>query len=98
MATDTVGGLSGHVRSVTVTTVAALGGILAAALSWTVATGETDIAAAYVPVAVVVVEVIGMRALGLMEDPGAKDVLFVAFMTLSLWFVCSTILLTAGVL
>jgi len=97
MATDTVDGLSGHARSVTVTTVAAVGGILAAVLSRIAASGGTDVTGVYALVAVIVVEVIGMQALGLMDDPGAKDVLFVAFMTFSLWFVCSTILLTAGV-
>jgi hypothetical protein len=97
MATDTADGRSGHVRSMTVTTVAAIGGIVAAFLSWTVATSVTDSTAAGVVVAAVVIEMGVMRAVGLVEELGAKKVLFIAFMTFSLWFVCSTILLTAGV-
>jgi hypothetical protein len=107
MSTDTVSPQASHLRSVTVTALAALAGIGAAVASAVVtadsATPATDQLAIYVFVAAVVVQ---FPVLGLLDraglvavdvsEFGAKDYLYIAFMTFSLWFVSWTILLTSG--
>jgi len=97
MATDTADGRSDHVRGLTVTTLAAILGILSAFASKAVATAPQDATAAYVVVAVIAVQLAVLRGTGLVDDFDAKSVLFVAFMTFSLWFVSLTILWTADV-
>ena len=103
MATETVEGLSGHVRGITVTTLACIAGI-AAALGSFIITGAaanpagaaTDSQALYLVLGAILVQfpilhVIGVR----FEDMSTKDYLYVAFMTFALWFISFGILLTA---
>ena len=102
MATDTAERRAAHVRGVTVTALACLGGVGAAVASNAVASGATDPVGVYVLAAVVVAQFPLHRALeaaGIdldVEDFGAKDYLYVVFMTFALWFVCWTVLLTTG--
>ena len=102
MATDTAERRAAHVRGVTVTALACLGGVGAAVVSSAVAGGATDPVGVYVLAAVVVAQFPLHRALeaaGIdldVEDFGAKDYLYVVFMTFALWFVCWTVLLTTG--
>jgi len=100
--TQTEAGLSDHVRGVTVTTLACLAGV-AAALAGGVIVGTGAEAASDVrTLAFVVAAVAGqyplLKVIGVgVDDFGAKDHLYVAFMTFTLWFVTYTILLTTGV-
>jgi len=102
MATDTAERRAAHVRGVTVTFIACFAGVVAAVVANSVASSATDPLGAYVFAGAVVVQFPLHRALeaaGIdldVEDFGAKDYLYVAFMTFALWFVCWTILLTAG--
>jgi hypothetical protein len=102
MATETQAGLSDHLRGVTVTTLACLAGVIAALASGLVA-GTTEAAAtdpravailgAFVAVQFPLLKVAGVEV----ESFGAKDYLYLVFMTFTLWFITFTILLTAGV-
>jgi hypothetical protein len=103
MATDTADRRTAHLRGVTVTTLAALAGIGAALVSSQVATGATDRAALFVLVGFTFAQFAvlqGIDKAGLLQldvqDFGAKDVLYVVFMTFALWFVSWGILLTSG--
>jgi hypothetical protein len=107
MSTDTVSPRASHLRSVTVTALASLAGIGAAVGSSLVTAGSaspaTDQMALYVLVAAILVQFPVLQLLGRaglvavdVEEFGAKDYLYVAFMTFSLWFVSWTILLTTG--
>ncbi|KAB1186773.1 MULTISPECIES: hypothetical protein [Haloferax] len=100
MATETQTELSGHLRGVTVTTLACLSGIAAAMISGVVvgttveaATNQlaVGILGAFVLVQFPVLSVIGI------DISGAKDYLYVVFMTFALWFISYAILLTSGV-
>ena len=102
MATQTQTGLSGHVRGVTVTTVSCLAGVVAALLSGMVV--GTDAAAASnqlslgILVGLVVVQFPLLSVVGVdVEGFGAKDYLYVVFMTFTLWFITFGIILTSGV-
>ncbi|AZH26873.1 EMC6-like membrane protein [Haloplanus aerogenes] len=99
--TQTEAGLSGHVRGVTVTTLACLGGVAAAvAASVVVGTGQeaaSDPLALIFMVAAVAVQYPVLRLIGVdVADFGAKDHLYVGFMTFTLWFITFAILLTTG--
>jgi len=107
MATETADARASHLRGLTVTTLASLAGILAAVGSSVVTAGAAEPATSriglYVVVAAVVVQFPILEALGRaglvevdIEDFGAKDYLYVIFMTFSLWFVSWTVLLTTG--
>jgi hypothetical protein len=102
MATETRAGLSGHLRGVTVTTLACLAGVVAGVVSgMLVGTGTgaaTDqrplgVVAAFVLVQYPLLKVVGVDV----TEFGAKDNVYLVFMTVVLWFVTLTILLTAGV-
>jgi hypothetical protein len=101
MATETQTGLTGHVRGVTVTTLACLGGV-AAALAAAVIVGTSAAAAtntqAVLPaVAAVAIQYPLLKAIGVdTGEFGAKDHLYIGFMTLTLWFITYAILLTTG--
>jgi hypothetical protein len=106
MATETeteAGGMDPHFRSVTVTSLAALVGIAAAVVS-SMLTGDLAPAAAAtngtaqaVVVAAIALQLPLLRVTGLMkEDFGAKDLLFIALVTFSMWFITWGILLTSG--
>jgi drug/metabolite transporter (DMT)-like permease len=102
MATDTAERRVAHVRGVTVTAIACLAGVAAAAVSSIVADGATDTLAVYVLAGAVIVQFPILALLeraGIeldIEDFGVKDYLYVAFMTFALWFVCWGILLSTG--
>jgi hypothetical protein len=101
MATETQTGLTGHVRGITVTTLACLGGIAAAvAASVVVGTGPeaaSDTRALAFLVAAIAGQYPILKAIGVdVTDFGAKDHLYVAFMTFALWFVAFAVLLTTG--
>jgi len=104
MATDTFEGLSGHVRGITVTTVACFAGILAALASNEITgaamdpgAAATDPQALYVLGAAIVLQFPLLKLLGVdLDGLSKKDVVYVIFMTFALWFVSWGILLTAA--
>jgi uncharacterized membrane protein len=97
MATETQTGLSGHLRGVTVTTLACLAGIAAGLASDVVAASATDRIAVFVVAAFVAVQYPVLRVLGVdVADFGVKDHLYVTFMTVALWFISYAILLETG--
>ncbi len=107
MATETADARASHIRGLTVTTLASIAGILAAIGSSVVTAGAADPATSTTGVVVVVAAVLVqfpiLEALGRaglvavdIQEFGAKDYLYVAFMTFSLWFVSWTVLLTTG--
>ena len=97
MATETVDGMSAHMRGLTVTTIAAVAGIAAGVASDAVAGGDpqSQVGIGVLAIAIIVqfplLHVLGIEYDGL----GTKDKVYVAFMTFSLWFVTWGILLTA---
>jgi len=102
MATETQRGLSDHLRGVTVTTLACLAGVVAALASARFV--GTDAAAAasqqsiFIVVALVLAQFPILRVVGIdISEFGAKDHLYVAFMTFTLWFITFGVLLTEGV-
>jgi hypothetical protein len=102
MATETEQGLSGHLRGVTVTTLACLAGVIAALVSGvvlgTTAEAAENIVGLVVVGGFVVLQFPILRVLGVdVQDFSAKDYIYVAFMTVTLWFITYTILLTSGV-
>ncbi|MFB6196068.1 MAG: hypothetical protein ABEI80_07840 [Haloplanus sp.] len=101
MATETQTGLSGHVRGVTVTTLACLGGVVAAVVAGVVvgtgAAAASDLRALAFLVAAIAGQYPVLKAVGVdVSEFGAKDHLYVAFMTFTLWFITFAILLTTG--
>jgi hypothetical protein len=103
MATDTADDRAAHLRGMTVTALASILGIVAAFGSL-VAVGDAtpaEIASSsisvYVLGASIVVQYPLLKGTGIVEEFSGKDVLYVAFMTFTLWFISLTILLTAGV-
>ncbi len=102
MATETQPGLSGHLRGVTVTTLATLAGVGAALASGLVvgtgAEAATNTTTVFILGAFIVAQFPVLRVVGVdVTDFGAKDYLYVAFMTFTLWFIVFAIMLTAGV-
>jgi len=98
MATETEAGLTGHVRSVTVTTITALGGVAAGLLSAFLAESATDQIGLAILLAALLANLGLMRVVGVdVANFGAKDHLYNAFMTFSLWYVTWGVLLTSGV-
>jgi hypothetical protein len=102
MATESQPGLSKHIRGVTVTTLACLAGVAAAVASGVVV--GTDLAAASsqltvgIVAAFIALQFPVLRVVGVdVSDFGAKDFLYVGFMTFTLWFITFAIILTAGV-
>ncbi|WP_299335178.1 hypothetical protein [Haloplanus sp.] len=101
MATETQTGLSGHVRGVTVTTLACLAGVGASVAAAVVVGTSPEAASDTRALAFLVAAVVGqyplLKAIGVdVSDFGAKDHLYVAFMTFTLWFISFAILLTTG--
>ena len=102
MATESASGLSDHMRGVTVTTSACLGGILAG-LASAVVVGTTPEAAADIQAVLIlgiavfaqfpILKLVGVD----IADFGIKDNLFVSFMTFCLWFITYAVLLTSAV-
>ncbi|GAB3701547.1 hypothetical protein GCM10028858_16950 [Halorubrum pallidum] len=92
--------ITGHARGVVVTTICALAGIAAGVVSAAyVGTDPVDagsttlvvVLAAFVLVQYPLYKVIGV------SDFGAKDNLYVAFLTFTLWFISYTVLAVSGV-
>ena len=100
MATDTVEGMSPHMRGLTVTTIAAVAGLAAGVASNAVTGGDaTSQTAIGVLLVAIVVQFPVFHVLGIDYDSlGAKDKIYVSFMTFSLWFVSWGILLTTTTL
>jgi len=102
MATESASGLSDHVRGVTVTTSACLGGILAGVVSAVVVGTTPEAAADMQAVLILGITIFAqfpiLKLLGVdIADFGIKDNLFVSFMTFCLWFITYAILLTSEV-
>ena len=98
MATETESGLTGHTRSVVVTTIVSLGGVGAGVAAATFAAGPTDTLGLVAVLAAAALELAVLRLVGVdISEFGAKDHLYVFFMTFSLWFVTWGILLMSGV-
>jgi hypothetical protein len=102
MATETRSGLTGHLRSVTTTTLACLFGVAAAFASGALFGTEPAAAAnrqlLFVLGAAVLVQFPIHRLLGIdLDEYGVKDYLYIAFMTFTLWFMTYAIMLTTGV-
>lgn len=91
---------SSYMRSITVTTLATLFGVLAAILSVLFATANgqpDDVTGGLILLAAVLVQFPLYKFMGIdVEDFGVKDQLYVAFMTFALWFVTWSLLLTTG--
>lgn len=97
MATDTADRWSGHVRGLTVTTLAAVAGVAAALVSTIVTAGPADLMGIYVLAGAILVQFPLLQVVGIdTREFSAKDYLYIAFMTFSFWFVAWTILLTTG--
>jgi uncharacterized membrane protein len=102
MATETQTGLSKHLRGVTVTTLACLAGIAAAVASGVVVGTDPAAASDRLTVGIlagfIALQFPLLRVVGIdVSDFGAKDYLYVGFMTFTLWFITFAIMLTAGV-
>ncbi|SDM04177.1 hypothetical protein SAMN04487949_0615 [Halogranum gelatinilyticum] len=102
MATETTTGFSDHMRGVTVTTLACLAGVIAALASAYVVGTTPEAASETLSLAFLGVSILAqlplLRVVGIdVEDFGAKDYLYVAFMTFTFWFISYGIMLTAGV-
>jgi hypothetical protein len=97
MATET-DRLTGHTRSVAVTTVTALSGVVAGVVSAAVAASATDQLGLAIMVGALIVNLGVLRVIGIdVSEFGTKDHLFNAFMTFSLWYVTWGVFLTTGV-
>jgi hypothetical protein len=96
MATDTVDGVSSHIRGITVTTLASVVGILAAVASTAIASGPKDNVGLYLLVGAIIVQLPVLRLLGIeVNDFSTKDYLYIGFMTFAMWFIAYSVLLTA---
>ncbi len=100
---DPGSGVNDHVRAVTVTAIATLSGVGAALVSEQLTAGlpPADAATSLEPLmvvfAIVALQPALLRVVGLLKDDfGAKDFLYLLFMTFSLWFVSWGVLLTSG--
>ena len=107
MATEEIGERAEHVRSVGVTALTSLAGILAAVGSyWFTAIREglppEEAALAVEPVILVVIAIgiqfplLKLSGIYGEDEFGIKHYLFIAFMTFAMWFVAWGILLTAA--
>jgi hypothetical protein len=101
MATDTAERRAAHVRGLKVTTLSSIAGIGAAVASSAVTAGmenpATSDTALLVVLGAILVQFPILKGLGVdVDDFGAKDYLYVGFMTFSLWFVSWGVLLTAN--
>ena len=102
MATENASGLSDHMRGVTVTTLACVGGIAAALVSAQVFGAEVGVAQSRQPLLVLAVALFAqypvLKLVGVeIEEFGIKDNLYVGFMTFTFWFISYTVLLSTGV-
>jgi len=100
MATETAEegeGWDSHLRGLTVTTLASLLGIGAGVGSLALASGPKDRVGLYLVAGAVLVQIPVYAVIGIdVDDFGAKEYLYIAFMTFSMWFISWGILLTTG--
>ncbi|WEL21318.1 hypothetical protein [Halorhabdus sp. BNX81] len=97
MATETSHRLTGHARSVTVTALSTIGGVIAGVASHMLFTVAESQSALGLVIAAAVAQFPILYAVGIdLDDFSAKDYLYVGFMTFSLWFVTWSILLTTA--
>lgn len=103
MATEAVEARNDHIRAVTISSGAALAGVLGAILSGVItadlppAQAASDVNAISLLLIAILVQLPLYRVMGYDDFGGAKDVLYVAFMTFALWFITFGIILTTGV-
>lgn len=102
MATETTTGLSDHLRGVTVTTLACVGGIVAALASAQLfgvgAEAATSRLSLGVVAVVLAVQYPLLKLIGVdVSEFGVKDNLYVVFMTFTFWFISYAVLLSTGV-
>ncbi len=103
MATEAASAKADHLRAVTITSGAALAGALAAILSGVITADLSpseaagNINALSILLLAILVQLPLYRVIGYDEFGGGKDVLYVVFMTFSLWFITYGIILTTGV-
>jgi hypothetical protein len=96
--TETADPTAAHRRSLKVTTIATLGGVVAAFLSEMTVSEPTSRTGLLVLLGVVAVELGLMRLTGVeISDFSTKDHVYVLFMSFALWFITWGVLLTAGV-
>ena len=98
MATETAEeGWDSHLRGLTVTTFASLLGLGAGVASKALASGPEDRMGLYLMAAAVILQIPVYAAIGIdVDDFGAKEYLYIAFITFSMWFITWGILLTTG--
>ncbi|MDG5778089.1 hypothetical protein VB773_03410 [Haloarculaceae archaeon H-GB2-1] len=95
MATESADRISSHRRGMMVTSLAAISGILSGIASTAIASSATDPTGLFLVGAAISVQFPLLKLFGIdIDDFGAKDYIYVAFMTFSLWFVSWGILLT----
>lgn len=86
-----------HIRGVLVTTLASLSGIVAGLLASGFTTASDDPIGVVILGGAVLAQFPVLRIIGVeVETFGAKDYLFVTFMTFCFWFMSWTILLSTG--
>ena len=94
--TETLDRQAQHRRSITVTSVASLGGVAAGVAAAYLASGPSDTIGLVLLFAATFIELGIMRGLGVdVSEFSTKDHVYVGFMTFSLWFVTWGILLTS---
>ncbi len=92
-----------HIRAVTITIIASIGGIVGAILSRVltadlpVEEAASDQGAIAMLLLVIIVQIPLYKLMGFEDWGGTKDILYVAFMTFALWFITFGIILTTGV-
>jgi hypothetical protein len=104
MATETASedesegeGWDAHLRGLTVTTLASLLGMVAGVGSQVLASSPSDRIGLYLAGGAVLVQIPVYAAVGIdVDDFGAKEYLYIAFITFSMWFITWGILLTTG--
>jgi hypothetical protein len=90
-------GWDSHLRGLTVTTFASLLGLAAGIGSAALASGPGDRLGLYLAAGAVLVQIPVYSAISIdVDDFGAKEYLYIAFMTFSMWFITWGILLTTG--
>ena len=97
MAIETKRQLTGHVKSVTVTALTAVMGVLAGVGSEVMALAPGDRTALLLLGGSILVQLPILKVAGVdIDDFSTKDYLYIAFMTFSMWFVTWSILLTTA--
>ena len=85
-----------HIRGVSVTTISAIAGVAAGMAAAHLAAGPDDTLGVIILAIAVVAQFPLIRFSGLKPDLGAKDYLFITFITFCFWFVTWAIMMTTG--